>query len=194
VFANLPPFATFLHTEVRDGFEAVCFRAPHATGRGFLLEGGTAAIEDGVPWSVSYRVGVDEAWQTTRVEAAGISPSGHHTLLAERREGRWAVNGAERPDLDGCVDIDFESSLVTNTLAVHRIDLAATTPQTVPAAFARADDLRVERLEQTYLCIERTAERIVFDYTSTTFGFASRLVFDAAGLVIDYPGVGRRHR
>jgi hypothetical protein len=194
VFANLPPYATFLHADVRDGFEAVCFRAPQATGDGFLLEGGTAGVEDGVPWSVQYRIGVDQQWGTTAVEAVGISPSGHHTLGAVRRDGRWTVNGTERPDLDGCVDIDFESSLVTNTLAVHRIDLTATTPVQVPAAFVRADDLRVERMEQTYLCTSRTEDRVVFDYTSTTFDVAFELVFDGSGLVIDYPGIGARHQ
>jgi uncharacterized protein len=194
MFANLPPFATFTHTEVRDGFESVCFRALHAPGEGFLLEGGTAAIEDGIPWSVQYRVAVDENWRTTRAEATGISPSGHHQLAAEVRDGRWWINNTERPDLDGCVDIDFETSLVTNTLAVHRIDLASTIPIKVPAAFVRADDLRVERIEQTYLCVERNEDRTVFDYTSTTFAFACQLVFDASGLVTDYPGIGRRHQ
>ena len=194
MFANLPSFATFTHAQVRDGFEAVCFRAPQATGRGFLLEGGTAAIEDRTPWSVHYRIEVDQTWQTTRVESTGISPLGHHVLHAERRDGRWTINGTERPDLDGCVDVDFETSLVTNTLAVHRIDLGSATPVDVPAAFVRANDLRIERMEQTYLCTERTEDRIVFDYTSTTSDFACQLVFDPAGLVTEYPGIGRRHQ
>lgn len=194
MFADLPSSASYRHTGVRDGFEVVFFRAPQATGLGFLLEGGTSAVEGGTPWSVQYRIEVDQAWQTTRVESVGISPSGHHSLLAERYDGRWTVNGTERPDLDGCVDIDFETSVVTNTLAVHRIDLGSIAPVEVPAAFVRADDLRVERLEQTYLCTEQTADRVVFDYASTTADFACRLVFDAAGLVVDYPGIGRRQQ
>lgn len=193
MFADLPSFATYLHAGLRDGFEVVFFRAPETTRRGFLLEGGTSAMEGGIPWSVQFRIEVDPAWETTRVESVGTSPSGDHTLLAERHHGRWTVNGTERRDLDGCVDIDFESSVVTNTLAVHRIDLAARAPVEVPAAFVRADDLRVERLEQTYLCTERTQDQIVFDYVSTTADFACQLVFDAAGLVVEYPGIGRRH-
>jgi hypothetical protein len=191
---NPPSFATFTHAGVRRGFEVVFFRTPEAGSDGHLLEGGTAAIEEGVPWSVQYRVAVDQAWNTTLVEATGISPSSHRTLHAERRNGRWTVDGTERPDLDDCVDIDFESSLVTNTIAVHRIDLDAATPVQVPAAFVRADGLQVERVEQTYLCTERTEDRVVFDYTSTTFDFSCQLVFDAFGLVTDYPGIGRRHQ
>ncbi len=193
MLADLPSFATFQHVGARDGFEAVSFRHPQAIPDTYLLEGGTAALEDGVPWAVQYRIEVDEAWETRRVEAVGISSLGHHTLHAECRDGRWRVNGTERPDLDGCVDIDFETSAVTNTLAVHRLDLSAVTPQDVPAAFVRADDLRVERVEQSYLCTDRSEDRIVFDYSSRTFDFACELVFDASGVVIDYPGIGRRH-
>ncbi len=185
----LPSFAFFTHSDVRDGFESVCFRPDDQP---FRLEGGTAAVEDGVPWSVQYRVAVDDGWRTTYVEAAGISPSGHHATVAEVRDGRWWVDGALRPDLDGCVDIDFESSLVTNTLAVHRTDIPAGTSVEVPAAFVRADDLRVQRVEQTYSCLENDPTGAVFDYSSTTFDFACRLVFDASGLVVDYPGIGRR--
>ena len=48
-------------------------------------------------------------------------------------------------------------------------------------------------MEQTYLCTERTQDHIVFDYASTTADLACKLVFDGAGLVVDYPGIGRRH-
>jgi hypothetical protein len=193
MFANLPSFATFQHTGVREGFEAVFFRRPRATGDGYLLEGGTTAVEDGSPWSVHYRIAVDEHWRTTLVDATGISPLGHHALHAACDGGRWRINDTERPDLDGCVDIDFESSVVTNTLAIHRLDLSATTPQDVPAAFVRADDLRVERVQQSYACTGRSEGRVTFDYTSSTFSFACQLVFDGSGLVEEYPGIGSRH-
>ncbi|MBW8752119.1 MAG: hypothetical protein JF565_11945, partial [Propionibacteriales bacterium] len=61
MFADLPSFATYLHAGIRDGFEVVFFRM---TGRGFILEGGTTAVEGGIPWSVQYRVEVDQAWET----------------------------------------------------------------------------------------------------------------------------------
>lgn len=41
-------------------------------------------IEDGVAWTVSYRLETDN--------------------------GRWIVNGTADPVLDGCVDVDPESS------------------------------------------------------------------------------------
>ena len=189
MFRPLPPFATFTHLDIRTGYEAVFFRD---TAEGFRIEGGTAAVEEGTPGSVQYRIAADDQWRTTRVEASGISPAGLRTMTAETRDGRWFVDGIERPDLDGCVDIDFETSAATNTLAVHRLDLSSRTPVQAPAAFVRFDDLRVHRMEQTYLCTEQTDDRIIFDYTSTTFDFACKLVFDSSGLIIDYPGIGRR--
>lgn len=193
---DLPPAAAFTHAGVRDGFETVCFRAAGGAGGapdGFLFEGGAAAVEDGVPWTVQYRVAVDQAWRTTRVEATGVSPTGHRRLSAEVRGGRWWVDGVERPDLDGCVDVDLEASLVTNTLPVHRLDLHSPDLVDAPAAFIRAADLGVERIEQGYRCTGRDAGRIVVDYASPTFDVACTLVLDGSGLVVDYPGLGRRH-
>lgn len=195
MLTKLPQHATYVHAGARSGYEAVVFRAPDARSSSrhdFLIEGGTTAIENGVPWSVQYQVSVDALWHTTRVEIRGISQSGDHHLTAEVHAGRWWVNGTERRDLDGCVDIDLESSLVTNTLAVHRLDLASRTAVEVPAAFVRANDLTVERIEQRYACIQHTTNQVVLDYTSTTFDFACQLAFDRSGLVTTYPGIGRR--
>lgn len=196
MFSDLPPSASFTHTGARDGYEVVYARADALTGgrrSGFLLEGGTAATEAGVPWSVQYRIVVDDAWRTIRARVTGVSPTGYRQLDAVVDDGRWKVNGTERPDLAGCVDIDLESSLVTNTLAVHRLDLGGPHPVDAPAAFVRFEDLRVERLEQTYRRTRHTAERSVFTYTSATFDVECELVFDASGLVLDYPGLGHRN-
>jgi hypothetical protein len=102
------------------------------------------------------------------------------------------VDGVPRPDLAGCVDVDLESSLVTNTLPLHRLDLARGETTEVPAAFVRAEDLSVERIEQTYRLVEQTAGRYVVAYESATFDFTADLVYDAAGLILSYPGLGRR--
>lgn len=194
MFVPLPPIAGYVHDGVRSGFEVAFFRTP-ASGAGTEVEiiGGTSAIEDHRPWTVRYEIAVDEAWRTTRAMSRGTSLAGDHELTVEVRGGRWWINDEERPDLDGCVDIDFEASLVTNTLAVHRIDLTSQDPVEVPAAFVRADDLAVIRLEQSYRCVHTTEDRMVVAYSSTTFDFTCDLVFDRSGLVVDYPGLGRRH-
>lgn len=173
----------------------MCFREPvHAgpTLPELVIEGGTSAVEDRRPWTVGYWIAVGAGWRTTSATVTATSLSGRHELAVEVRDGSWWVDGTRRRDLDGCVDIDLEASLVTNTLAVHRIDLTSEDPVPVPAAFVRAEDLEVVRLEQSYRCSERSADRIVLDYTSTTFDFSCELVVDRSGLVLSYPGLGRR--
>ena len=61
-----------------------------------------------------------------------------------------------------------------------------------PAVYVRALDLRVERLEQEYLRIADDGDRRRFDYRSPGFDFACELVYDAAGLVLEYPGIATR--
>jgi hypothetical protein len=56
----------------------------------------------------------------------------------------------------------------------------------------RARDLGVERLEQEYLRVPDEEGHQRFDYAAPVFGFAARLVYDEAGLVLDYPGIALR--
>ena len=65
-------------------------------------------------------------------------------------EGTWTVGGEPAPHLDGCLDVDLEASVVTNALPVHRLKLLPGSAASTPAAYVRAPDLTVERLEQRY--------------------------------------------
>jgi hypothetical protein len=56
----------------------------------------------------------------------------------------------------------------------------------------RALDLAVERLEQRYVRIDDGPGLKRYDYTSPAFDFRCELVYDAAGLVLDYPGIASR--
>jgi hypothetical protein len=179
--APLPASASWTHTGVRTGYE-VLFPSTHH------LRGHTCATEDGATWSVGYDITVDPRWRTLRTQATASSATGQTTVLLEQpTPGQWLVDGASRPDLDGCVDVDFESSAVTNTLPVHRLTFTPGNPVDAPAVFVRAD-LRIQRLEQRYTLLTPG----VFHYESATFDFECRLTFDAAGLTLDYPGIATR--
>ncbi|WP_274996808.1 putative glycolipid-binding domain-containing protein [Promicromonospora iranensis] len=191
----MPDVSAWTHRGVRAGFE-VLFVEPVPDGH--VLRGHTTAVEGPEAWSVGYRIEVDRQWRTRRAEVQGSSARRVvRTTLerADRGEGvRWLVDGVPRPDLDGCQDVDLESSAVTNTLPVHRLDAAPGEAHSVPAAFVRADGLAVERLEQEYRLRGRTAGAITFDYESSTFGFACELAYDTAGLILEYPGIAARER
>jgi hypothetical protein len=160
---------------------------------GFAVDGTTAAVEDGRTWVVTYSIGLDAAWVTRSARITARSGSGsRETLLAADGTGTWLVNGEPAPHLDGCLDVDLESSAMTNTLPVHRLALAAGGHADAPAAYVRALDLSVARLEQAYRRIADDGPRQRYDYAAPAFGFTSRLVYDESGLVLDYPGIARR--
>jgi hypothetical protein len=185
-----PGGASWNHAGARAGFEVAFFNGLRT---GHRLSGHTTAQESSTLWSVGYDVTVDRSWRTVAVHASNLAATGKGELtLARDPGGRWIANGELRPDLDGCVDVDFESSAVTNTLPLHRLDFIEGVGVDVPAAFVRADDLRVERLEQRYTLIEAGAELILFHYESSTFEFECDLRYDSAGLVVDYPGIAIR--
>lgn len=52
----------------------------------------------------------------------------------------------------------------------------------------------MERLEQTYRLLRDEQGRPRFQYATPAFEFSCELRFDTAGLMLDYPGLGRRAR
>ena len=61
-----------------------------------------------------------------------------------------------------------------------------------PAAYIRALDLGVERLEQRYLRLDDTKGGSRYRYRAPRFDFECELVYDESGLVLDYPGIATR--
>ncbi len=189
-FAPLPATAAWLHRGARSGFEVVYFQAG---GDGSRIEGWTAAAEDGATWVVEYAIDVDAAGATRSARIRGRSASGIQSALLEGDgAGHWLVDGEAAPGLDGCLDVDLEASAMTNALPVRRIGLPVAAEAAAPAAYVRAADLAVERLEQTYVRAADEASWQRYDYAAPAFEFSARLVYDEAGLVLDYPGIAVR--
>jgi hypothetical protein len=191
-FRQLPPSAAWRHRDARDGFEVMFARTDAG---GHHLEGTTTATEDGAAWAVHYAVVVDLAWRTRSAVVHGWSAGGRRELRLESDgHGAWRVNGTPAPELAGCLDVDLESSVVTNTLPVHRLRLQPGAEADAPAAFVRALHLRVERLEQRYVRVDDENGRAVYAYEAPRFDYAGRLAYDGSGLLLDYPGIAERVR
>jgi uncharacterized protein len=190
IFAAFPVTACWQHREARSGFEVACFRA--AAG-GWRLDGTTTAFEDGQAWIVTYSIGVDAAWLTREARVTARTASGlRQTELASDGAGHWLVDGRPAGHLDGCLDIDLESSALTNTLPVHRLALAPGAHAGTPAAYVRALDLRTERLEQSYTRLPGESGPQRYRYAAPAFSFTCTLAYDESGLVTDYPGIAVR--
>jgi uncharacterized protein len=182
MFTALPGFAAWRFVDAVDGFEVV-YAGPN------LLRGHTSAVEDGQTYAVRYEIALDDHWRTREARVASDTVAGpRETLLRADGEGRWTVDGRRAPHLDGLVDVDLEASACTNTLPVHRLPLPLGEVTEAPAAYVRALDLSVTRLDQTY----RRRDDHRYDYTSEGGEFRAILTYDAAGLIVDYPGIAVR--
>ena len=189
-FAPLPVTAAWRHRDGRAGFEVAYFQA---VAEGCRIEGWTTAIEDGTTWAVEYLIDLDRTGATRSARIRGRSAAGFSAALLEADvTGRWVVDGVPAPALDGCLDVDLESSAMTNALPVRRMGLVPGARVSAPAAYVRAVGLTVDRLEQRYLRVRDDAARQRYDYAAPAFNFACRLDCDDSGLVLDYPGIAVR--
>jgi len=188
--APLPATAAWRHRGARAGFEVAYFQV---LDRGWRITGTTAAIEDGVTWAVEYSIDLDATGATRSARIRGRSAAGSPSALLEADgAGRWLAGGGPAPHLDGCLDVDLESSALTNAFPVRRMGLAPGARAAAPAAYVRAVGLAVERLEQTYLRTPDEAAPQSYDYAAPVFDFACRIAYDESGLVLDYPGIAVR--
>ncbi|MGH3013412.1 MAG: putative glycolipid-binding domain-containing protein [Gaiellaceae bacterium] len=136
---------------------------------------------------------LDSGWTTRSAHVVGRSCSGAHEVRLEADgAGGWTIDGAPAPELAGCLDVDLEASAFTNTLPVNRLRLGVGERAEAPAAYVRAVDLRVERLEQRYARVEDDGAGSRYDYEAPDLQFACRIVYDRFGLVLDYPGIAVR--
>jgi uncharacterized protein len=186
----LPETAAWRHLDARVGFEVLFLRRE---ADGYRFEGHSTAVEEGEVWGIHYQLTVDANWATRVAHIVGWSALGRNEVrLDGDGTGAWRVDGRPEPLLDGCLDVDLEASAFTNALPVHRFGLPVDRQADAPAAYVRALDLRVERLEQSYTRLENDGERSRYDYVSPAFNFRAELVYDEFGLVLDYPGIAVR--
>jgi len=173
------------------GFEVVYF-ARDAPG-GWRITGTTTALQDGEPAVVDYEIDVDAAWRTRSARIESRTAHGLCRRLVEGDgEGRWSVDGAAAGHLDGCLDLDLESSAMTNALPVHRLDLSLGDRADAPAVYVHLSGARVDRLDQFYTRVKDVDGYQRFEYEAPAFDFECRMVYDDAGLVLDYPGIATR--
>lgn len=69
-------------------------------------------------FGLSYLWQLDRDWRTHRLELHLASPT-VETLLVERWDDGWRVNGQPRPDLAECDEIDLSATPLCNTLAMR---------------------------------------------------------------------------
>lgn len=166
------------------GFELVDFgeRANGTDARGMII-----SEADGVAFGAVYHIRLrqDGTFEGLNLQLL----DGRKLTLRSDGKGRWTENdGAPRPDLVDCIDIDLSGSPFTNNLPIRRTRFAIGTPEDFTMAFVALDSLSVTPHEQTYTRLDDDR----FRYHSKTTGFQSDLIVDSEGVVLTYPGLFER--
>jgi len=104
--------------------------------------------------------------------------------LAVDSASRWTLNGAECPNVAGCIDLDMNFSPSTNLLPIRRLGLGIGQEATARAAWLRFPSFALEPLDQLYRRIGESTYR----YESAGGAFVADLEVNGAGFVIRYPG------
>ncbi|HEX2435646.1 MAG TPA: putative glycolipid-binding domain-containing protein [Solirubrobacterales bacterium] len=188
--AESPDFAAWRLVEAHEGFEVVFLGGGPD---GYRVHGHSTGVEEGEPWAFSYALELDGGWVTRSARVRGRTASGEReTVLEGDGAGGWLVDGGQAPAIARCLDVDLEGSAFTNALPVHRLALEIGDRADAPAAYVRAGDLSVERLDQTYARLDDDGDRRRYDYSSPRFDYEGELVYDRFGLVLVYPGIAER--
>jgi uncharacterized protein len=188
--ADLPGTAAWRHIGDREGFEVLFARRE---GVGYHVEGHATAVEGDHVWGIRFAIELDSSWATRSARVVSRSELGTREVRLEGDGGgRWLVDGAPAPLVEGCLDVDLEASAFTNAFPVRRVGLRVGEASEAPAAYVRAPGLAVQRLEQRYERLAGPDGREVYAYEAPDMNFAATLVFDEHGLVLDYPEIAVR--
>src|SRR5712691_10642677 len=125
--------------------------------------------------------------------------------LRRLRSGTWSARtkaegdvdqpapGGDMTEFDDALDCDLALSPLTNSMPVLRHGLLeGGGPVDFLMAWVSVPDLSVHPSRQRYTFLRKSGEISVVRYESESRDFIADLTFDADGLVIDYPGIGRR--
>jgi hypothetical protein len=153
-------------------------------GEGWNLAGTAVFAHEGEPCRLDYSILCDSDWRTSEAVVKGWVGREAVRIEIAASSGRWRMNGEERPDVEGSLDLDLNFSPSTNLLPIRRLGLAIGGEATVRAAWLRFPSFAREPLEQTYRLLGPSRYR----YESAGGRFVAELEVNTAGLVTLYPG------
>lgn len=150
------------------------------------LEGTAVFSHENRPCSLSYAVVCDADWNSLRGTVSGWTGNDNVSIdLIADTDHRWRLNGAEKPGVAGCTDLDLNFSPSTNLLPIRRLNLAIGQQAEVKAAWLRFPSFELEPLSQVY----KRVDEFTYRYESAGGEFVADLTVDGVGFVTNYPGI-----
>jgi hypothetical protein len=187
----LSPVTTPLTAFSADGYTARWHTWDHEGNETLALrwenEGWTATGEVGRE-AVTYVIRLSATWQV-RQFLLFRDLDEPDLWLGTDGGGRWGeMNGAHRPDIDGCIDIHLPCTPFTNTLPIRRLQLDIGDSAEVMSASVDVETLGVVRSKHLY---HRLGPRR-FEHTQLDSEITTEFDIDEYGLVHDLPDHFRR--
>jgi uncharacterized protein len=171
-----------------------------------LTASSVAIADDPLPYRVDYELETGPDFVTARLFLRALGDGWERTLdLGRDADGTWTAEttsngspplpapGGNVSLVEGALDCDVAHSPVTNSMPVLRYGmLDRPGSRDFLMAWVSLPDLAFRPSRQRYVSLADVRETRVVRYESLDGTFTADLTFDADGLVIDYPELGRR--
>src|SRR5712692_3363253 len=133
-----------------------------------------------------------EGW-SRRLDLRRLRSARWTARTSSRGNAEMPASGGDMTAFDEALDCDLALSPLTNSMPVIRRGLLVRGgPVDFLMAWVSVPDLSVHPSRQRYTFLRKSGDISVVRYESESRDFVAELTFDADGLVIDYPGIGRR--
>lgn len=150
----------------------------------WLLSGAAVFTHEGQPCRLDYLIECDSRWRTSSCRVVGwLGNQAIEIDISVDATGCWRLNGAERSEVRGSIDVDLNFSPSTNLLPIRRLGLKVGAEAEVRAAWLRFPTFALERLDQGY----RRVDTGTYRYESAGGAFVTELEVNSAGFVTRYP-------
>jgi hypothetical protein len=167
-----------------------------------LRANGTAVSADPLPYSLVYELECDADFITRSLIVTSRGAGWERTMTLTRDDDGWnyraeahgavdlPVAEADTSAFRSALDCDLGACQVTNSMPVLRDGLMTGGARDYLMAWVSVPDLRVVPSAQRYEFQRLIDDGAVIRYSSGSF--ASDVVFDRDGHVVDYPALARR--
>lgn len=178
------------HRAEEPGIEHLYLRenSDHVSADGMIV-----GMIDGFLFRLRYEAQCDPAYQFQSVNVQMLQPFQQTLTLARAHDGSWR-DGDQNVlhDLAGAYDIDLSASPFTNTLPIRRLNLQRDQPAEIMVAFIELPAFTVRPERQRYTLTHTSSEYHTYHFEHLSTGYTEDIRVDAAGFVLDYPGLFQR--
>lgn len=139
---------------------------------------------EGKSLGFTYLIRVNNLWETLYCSlTAAIDEEIFRYDLEQTISRRWTLNGAYRPEFDGCTEVDIPLTPFTNTLPINRLHLSLLQETQIKVVYIDVMAQKLKPVRQKYKKLSET----LYHYENVPNDFEADIKVDKEGFVLDYP-------